>query len=184
MWNYYNLTLIKGDNKENVLPSQLSTSASPNSSKRNVTFNIYEDHASKLFLIPFILYQKLSSLIFVYRVKCRVKIMTKTFQNVFDQTILWNFWFVCVAYWSQYLLGAFKKQVEKYSVSLTPLLLNRHAWVSVPAERSAAIVYISSGCLLLNSDRAESNLMNKAEKFKNLLNSSASIMHFNFFHFE
>ena len=123
-----------------------------------IRFNIYEFHTSKLYLIPFILYQKLSALIFVCKVKCRVKIMTKTFQNVFDQTILWNFWFVCVACWSQYLLGAFKKQVEKYSVSLTPLLLN--------------------------SDRAESNLMNKAEKFKNLLNSSASIMHFNFFHFE
>ena len=100
-----------------------------------IRFNIYEFHTSKLYLIPLILYQKLSSLIFVCKVKCRVKIMTKTFQNVFDQTILWNFWFVCVAYWSQYLLGAFKKQVEKYSVSLTPLLLNRHARVSVPAER-------------------------------------------------
>ena len=35
--------LIKGDNKENVLPSHLPTSTSPNSSKRNVTFNIYEE---------------------------------------------------------------------------------------------------------------------------------------------
>ena len=31
---------------------------------------------------------------------------------------------------------------------------------------------------------AESDLINKAEKFKSLLNSSASIMDFNFFHFE
>ena len=35
--------LIEGDNKENVLPSHLPTSSSPNSFKRNVTFNIYEE---------------------------------------------------------------------------------------------------------------------------------------------
>ena len=46
---------------------------------------------------------------------CEFKNYELKLQNFFDQTILWNVQFLCVACQSQYLLGAFKKQVEKDS---------------------------------------------------------------------
>mgnify|MGYP002806954977 CR=1 FL=1 len=88
-----------------------------------IRFNICEFHTSKHYLIPFILYQKLRSLMFVCNVKCKVRNMTKKFQNVFDQTILWNFWFVCCL-----LISVFARSFQKTSRKWLSFSDSRFRW--------------------------------------------------------